>query len=268
MYPHTIDIGKSLGKGGFGVVSFGTRRDTGDQLAVKQINPIWNADAETIASMRDTIESECEASERLHHKNIVTYFGFKMEANDFLRGQMIYEYCELDLSKEIYPEGLAQITIQSYAIQLIDAIEYMHSSGWVHRDIKPGNILLSPRRDHSVLKLADLGSALLLDEETIVDRPKAEIGNCHGRLIVGKSNFFLGQFGENDYDIEKWRNPLEHYEQKKGKLETLFGGSAFILYAKNFINRCFDHNPETRITASELKNHAFLGQIVTSYSWY
>ena len=49
--------------------------------------------------------------------------------------------------------------------------------------------------------------------------------------------FFLGQFGENDYDIEKWRNPLEHYEQKKGKLETLFGGSAFILYAKNFMNR-------------------------------
>ena len=76
------------------MVSFGTRRDTGDQLAVKQINPIWNADAETIASMRDTIESECEASERLHHKNIVTYFGFKMEVNlNLNRPLRVDTYC-------------------------------------------------------------------------------------------------------------------------------------------------------------------------------
>lgn len=49
--------------------------------------------------------------------------------------------------------------------------------------------------------------------------------------------FFQCQFGEKSYGIKRWGNPLEHYKKNKGRLETFFGSSAFILYAENFMNR-------------------------------
>nr|KAG5703232.1 hypothetical protein BaRGS_034143 [Batillaria attramentaria] len=53
-----------------------------------------------------------------------------------------------------------QIRLSQYFCQLIDGLEYMHSKGIVHKDIKPGNLLIT---QDEVLKITDLGVAEALD---------------------------------------------------------------------------------------------------------
>ena len=80
---------------------------------------------------------------------------------------LIFEFCENNLRKEC-TEGFEPKIIQDYTQQLLEAVEYMHQRGWVHRDIKPGNIFLKQSRNavHGwVVKLGDLGSAHLIDTE-------------------------------------------------------------------------------------------------------
>jgi serine/threonine protein kinase len=71
---------------------------------------------------------------------------------------MVFEYCEHDLAGLITtPEfALTPAVVRSYMHQLLSGLAAMHAGGWVHRDIKTANVLVSAGNE---VKIADLGLA-------------------------------------------------------------------------------------------------------------
>jgi len=99
--------------------------------------------------------------------------------------------------------------IKLYARQLLEVLEHLHSRGYIHRDIKCSNLLLS--RDHR-LKLADFGLSRKVDDQHPLRSPKVR-PTCYHALSESCSHLFcLGQV------ITRWYRPPELLlgEQKYG----------------------------------------------------
>jgi serine/threonine protein kinase len=76
---------------------------------------------------------------------------------------MIMEYIEDSLDGAlIYLKGARSLVIVP---QFIEAVEFMHTKNYVHRDIKPGNILIQWVNGQPVLKMADVGTMKEADED-------------------------------------------------------------------------------------------------------
>lgn len=100
----------------------------------------------------------------LTHENIVTLLDIDVywKGNiDSRRVDLIFEYLEFGTLTELIREqritkgyGLPYKKLLKYTEQLLSGLTYIHSYGYIHRDIKPGNILVSKNFD---LKIADFG---------------------------------------------------------------------------------------------------------------
>ena len=139
--------GEILGKGAFGTVYLGLNLQTGELMAVKQLNTNEVSQKELA-----TLEHEIEILTGLVHPNIVQYLGTERESD------------KLSIFLEFVPGGsirnllekfgtLEEKIIRVYCRQLLLGLEYLHRNGIAHRDIKGANVLLST---DGVIKLADL----------------------------------------------------------------------------------------------------------------
>ena len=107
---------------------------------------------------------EADILKQLDHPRIIKFLDFKSPQADALgktdaeSSILVMEYAsKRNLLKLVYAFGrLPDIVTRSYFHQLIDAVEYLHTKGVAHGDIKPENILVDGTFN---LKLADFGSA-------------------------------------------------------------------------------------------------------------
>jgi len=140
-----------IGSGGMGVIFKAEHRRMKRVVAIKQITGEYSSTPEVVKRFC----REVELAAKLIHTNIVTTF----DAGE-CHGQlyMVMEYVDgNDLFAEIrqkgpLPYGLAVDYIQQAACGL----GYAHNSGVIHRDIKPGNMLISKQ---GVVKVLDMGLA-------------------------------------------------------------------------------------------------------------
>jgi|CXWL01.1.fsa_nt_gi serine/threonine-protein kinase len=142
-----------LGEGGGGRVYLAERNDVGGKAAVK-ILPGRFADRQA----RRRFQAEQSILARLDHPNIarllqvgVTDDGTPWLAMEYVEGRPFAEA----MAALPVPERLRMI------IKLLDAVDYAHRQLIVHRDIKPGNILVDPRNEP---RLLDFGIAKRLDD--------------------------------------------------------------------------------------------------------
>lgn len=144
-----------LGAGGVGAVYKARHLQRSEIVAVKVLNPAALRSSEHVRRFR----REAEAALRLTHPNIVR----ALEVGDAgSRHYLVMEWIDgTDLSSLVKRFGpLPCIDAVNYTIQVANALSYAHGEGIVHRDVKPGNILLT--RDKQI-KLLDLGLARLSD---------------------------------------------------------------------------------------------------------
>ncbi|EEH06127.1 serine/threonine protein kinase ksp1 [Histoplasma capsulatum var. duboisii H88] len=144
-----------LNHGSFGMVFLAEDIVTGDQVAIKCMTKTASGDSYPLAVDERSEELECHT--RLgHHPNIVNLLNsFETECHIFL----VLEYCSMgDLYEAIRSNRgpLETEHVRALMLQLVSAVEYMHSKGLYHRDIKPENIFLT--HDGS-MKLGDFGLA-------------------------------------------------------------------------------------------------------------
>lgn len=111
---------------------------------------------------------ELEIMKLIHNDNIVNllYYYYKTNAKDELYLNLILEYVPETLYSSIQyyfskNKSMPLLEIKLYSYQLFKSLNYIHSLGICHRDIKPQNLLIDPIK--CVLKLCDFGSAKILN---------------------------------------------------------------------------------------------------------
>lgn len=148
-----------LGRGGFGEVWRVHKQHVGHVRAMKLIP---GTDAEVMASWRH----EIDRLEALAHPNIVRFYdaGIVQERGRHQGdGWIVTELCQRSLKDELaqrQPGHLASHTVERLLEDMLAALVALRENGLVHRDIKPGNILLAT--DSVTWKLCDFGTARLV----------------------------------------------------------------------------------------------------------
>ena len=124
----------------------------GRQVAVKRLH----ADSPVDVEQRFTREAKLGAS--LNHPNLVSVFDTATDDEGVL---IVMEYVEGEpLSRMLRRGPLRPEEVSAMVRDLGEALDHAHSQGVVHRDVKPGNVLI---REDGVAKLADLGIATASD---------------------------------------------------------------------------------------------------------
>jgi len=151
----TVQFCDIVGKGGFATVREGILVGTRENVAVKIFNK-WELSDEALIFIKREIGTLSE----LNHPNI-RQFRKIFEDNhylyvvmEYIKGESLYDYVE---RMEKLEESQAKTIVHS----LLEILEYLHTSGYIHQDIKTENILLPQPTAHEIefdkMKLIDFG---------------------------------------------------------------------------------------------------------------
>ncbi|KAL4167717.1 hypothetical protein KRP22_013201 [Phytophthora ramorum] len=265
-FKDTYELGPKLGSGKFSTVFKASHRETGETFAVKTIKGDAVPQEEC-----DVLIAEVGALNRLKHPNIISHHGFFSEDGQYL---LVLDYCErgsirnLIDEQKVVPEQLAKQLLK----QTLSALQYCHSVGQVHRDVKAENVLLSQNEDGSlVAKLADFG---LSEELQLANRrhetlcgtpqylsPELVTGRLHGTPSdIWSTGILAYMMLSGLVPFDEARNDTELF-----KLISLGAvwydqpqWDAVSPAAKSFVQSMLDISPESRPTAAELLQHEWL----------
>ncbi len=163
------DVIRRIRVGGMGAVYEGRQRTAFDRrVAIKVILGDYAADRD----MRRRFAREARTIARLHHPHILSLIEFGDEKGvlylvmPFIEGGTLTSYLRRSLP------DLEEVS--SMYLQLLDAVEYAHEEGLIHRDIKSSNVLLEMRRNAApYVYLSDFGLVRTMrqNESTQVGKP-------------------------------------------------------------------------------------------------
>ncbi|WP_353987079.1 Stk1 family PASTA domain-containing Ser/Thr kinase [Ruicaihuangia caeni] len=157
-------VGDLIGRGGMAEVHIGTDTRLGRQVAIKLLKPELAEDP----SFRVRFRREAQAAARMAHPTIVRVYDAGEETTTDDRGIeryvpfIVMEYVDGRLLRDIIADGPMHPDDAMRIIKgVLTALEYSHRAGVVHRDIKPGNIMVTPSGQ---VKVADFGIARAVTE--------------------------------------------------------------------------------------------------------
>ena len=154
------ELHEELGRGAMGVVFRGFDPGIGRPVAIKVMHAVRLGNDAERAEMKLRFAREAAAAGKLSHPNIVVIYQ--------LGGDDDVQYLVLELVngtslEKILSNGrpLEPQAASSILSQVADALDYAHTEGIVHRDVKPANILVRPE---GMVKLTDFGIARIASQ--------------------------------------------------------------------------------------------------------
>lgn len=168
-------IVNAIGRGGMGHVFMAEHKLLGRVEAIKVL-PKSKSTPEAIAAF----QREIRAQAQLDHPNLVRVSYADFEGDTYF---LVTEYVPgTDLRKLVRRNGPLPYTIAATIVsQAAEGLHYAHRRGLVHRDVKPGNLLVTP---DGRTKITDLGLAWFLMEELENTRPAGRATS-----IVGTADY-------------------------------------------------------------------------------
>jgi len=152
---------EEVGRGGMAVVYKGYDTLLGRVVAVKVLHPYYSGDEAFLERLR----REAQAAASLSHPNIVGVYDIGQDGDSHY---LVMEYIEGRSLKELIAEE-APFSLQralGLAIQICAGLGHAHRRGLVHRDVKPGNILVT---DDDHVKVTDFGIARALGAASMTE---------------------------------------------------------------------------------------------------
>jgi hypothetical protein len=149
-----------LGRGGMGIVWRAEDRVMGRQVAVKELHLPEGHNAEDRRAFRERLLREARTAGRLNDPGIVTVYDVVTDGGV---DHIVMELVEAPTLAEVVERDgpLDERVATSVAQQLLSALRTAHESGVVHRDVKPGNVMLGAG---GRVRLADFGIAQAVDD--------------------------------------------------------------------------------------------------------
>ena len=154
-------LGERIAVGGMGEVYLATDERLGRQVAVKVLSPAFAESPDFVERFR----REALTAAALSHPNIAQVYDYGVDgASHFI----VMEYAEgWDLAHLIREHGrLTPSDAVRIAEQVCAALAVAHRAGVVHRDVKPGNVIVRP---DGTVKVTDFGIARALGQASITD---------------------------------------------------------------------------------------------------
>jgi hypothetical protein len=146
-------FGKVLGSGAGGSVRLMKRASDGVTFAVKQFRDRHSYESEREYNKKVTAEF-CIGS-TLHHGNIIETMDIVHEKGKWYE---VMEYAPFDLFAIVMTGKMTREEICCCTLQILSGVQYLHSMGLAHRDMKLDNVVVN---EHGIMKIIDFGSAVV-----------------------------------------------------------------------------------------------------------
>lgn len=180
IFAERYELDSVIGSGGMSVVYKAKHKLMEKVVAIKLLDP--RLARQQIAVKR--FQLEAQAASRLSHPHVIIVHDFGITPDgqpfmvmDFLQGRSLVDL--LDEKPQIEPSRARQIFIQ-----VASGLAHAHSSGVVHRDVKPNNIIID--HDHNGaenVKLVDFGIAKLISDAEAPQNRLTRAGECFGTAM-------------------------------------------------------------------------------------
>jgi serine/threonine protein kinase len=181
---------------------------------------------------KDHLLKEAQTASALNHPNICTIYQVGQVDHGFY---LVMELVEgQPLSEMARGTKLRIEEVTRYGVQIADALAHAHDRQIIHRDLKGGNVVITP---DGRVKVLDFGLARRLDKETVDAITRSQASVERDRSIVGTLPYMAPEIltGEGgSYQSDIWALGVLLYEAITGQLpfagSTPFGLSAAILH--------------------------------------
>ncbi|KAL7169826.1 hypothetical protein ACSBR2_034794 [Camellia fascicularis] len=257
-------VGKQIGSGSFSVVWHARHMVHGTEVAIKEI-----VTEKLSKKLQESLMSEIVILKQIDHPNIIRLHDIIEEPG---RIHLVLEYCRGgDLYMYIHQRRgrVPESTAKHFMQQLAAGLQILRENNFIHRDLKPQNLLLSTHDDNAVLKIADFGFARTLQPLGLAETL------CGSPLYMAPE---IMQLQKYDAKADLWSVGAILFQLATGK--TPFTGSNQIQLLQNIVKStelnfppdkkdlssdCIDLcrkllrcNPVERLTFGEFFNHPFL----------
>ncbi|KAL9245172.1 hypothetical protein vseg_018851 [Gypsophila vaccaria] len=145
---------KPIGRGAYGVVCSSINKESNEKVAIKKINNAFENRVDALRTLR-----ELKLLRHLKHDNVIGLKDVMLPADpkNFKDVYLVYELMDTDLHQIVKSsQALTNDHCQYFLFQLLRGLKYLHSANILHRDLKPGNLLINANCD---LKICDFGLA-------------------------------------------------------------------------------------------------------------
>ncbi len=151
VFSKRYELERQIGRGGMADVWLARDELLGRRVAVKILHSEFARDPSFVERFR----REAQSAANLNHPNIVAVYDWGEEGDTYF---IVMEYVEGQSLRDVLRtyERLVPTEAARIAADMADALSVAHRSGVVHRDVKPANVLITPRGE---VKVTDFGIA-------------------------------------------------------------------------------------------------------------
>ncbi|KDN52972.1 kinase-like protein [Tilletiaria anomala UBC 951] len=244
-------------------------------------------DLEAFSGDTEVLRRETQLMSLSKHPNVLRVRGCWVDGTKLhIATRLMSSGSMLDIMRFSYPDGFDEAVIATVLKQALEGLNYLHVNGWLHRDLKAGNMLVD--EDGTVL-LGDFGVGIFLNERA--DAPASAAGG-DAAYTGGATKSFVGtpcwmapevverkhyghkadiwSFGITALELAHGRAPHSRFAPVKVLMKTLQdeppqldrtgGPHRYSKVMEDFVRVCLQKDPSKRPSAEKLLGHAFFKQ--------